>query len=68
MAELYDVIETTLIWGLVISTIGLVVYLVYLQSLKMRNRRARRRRRAHRAMTQPNAPVGEHRPSHNQQS
>jgi hypothetical protein len=50
MTELYDWIESTLVWGTVVFAIGLVSYLAYRQYLKVKYRRARRRHRARRAM------------------
>jgi hypothetical protein len=52
-------------WGGVILTLAVVIYLGYLQYLKMRRRRARYRRRAHRATRHPTDRAGERRPSHN---
>jgi hypothetical protein len=52
MADLYSVIETVFIWGLVVFAVGLVIYLGYRQYLKTKYRRARRRRHARRAMRQ----------------
>ena len=68
MDGLYDTVESTLIWGSVIFTIGLVVYLGYLQYLKMKYRHVRRRRRSRRTMTQPDEAAGDRQPSHNHQS
>ena len=49
MAELYDIIETTLMWGGVVFVIGFVIYLGYLQRRRIKHRRARRRRHERRA-------------------
>ncbi len=65
MNWLFDTFEAVLIWGAVILTLGLVVYLACLQFLKMKQRRARRRRRVRRAMPPPNGPAREQRPTHN---
>jgi hypothetical protein len=50
MSELYDTIESTLMWGVVIFAVGLVIYLAYRQYRKMKCRRMRRRHHARRAM------------------
>ena len=49
LTELYDTIESTLMWGIVILAVGLVIYLAYRQYLKARYRRIRRRHRESRA-------------------
>ena len=43
VSDLYDLIETTLLWGLVIGAIFLVAYLSYKQVRTMRKKRWRRR-------------------------
>jgi hypothetical protein len=68
MEGIYDTMEAALIWGVVILTFGVVIYLAYLQYVKIKRRRAHRRHRSHRTMRQSNGPDGEHRPSHNHQS
>ncbi len=50
MSDLYDMMESALMWGAVLTAIGLVIYLAYLQCLKVKHCRSRRRHRAHRAM------------------
>ena len=67
MQKILDAITSTLIWGSVLITFGVVTYLAYLQYRKIKHRRAHRRRRARRAMRQSNGPAEEHRPRHKQQ-
>ena len=64
MEDLYDTVEGIILWGGVILTFGLVVYLAYLQYRKIKHSRARRHHRAHRALRHSRGPAGDQRPSH----
>ena len=68
MEGLYDTVESTLVWGAVILTLAVIIYLAFLQYLKMKRRRAYHRHRARRALAQPNGFAGERRHSHRQPS
>jgi len=50
MSELYDTVESALMWGAVLFAVGIIIYLAFLQYLKAKHHRARRRHRARRAM------------------
>jgi hypothetical protein len=68
MEGLFDIFESIVMWGAVLFTIGLVIYLGYLQYLKIKRRRARRRHYGRRGTRPSNGHSREHRHSHNQQS
>ncbi|MGD0260153.1 MAG: hypothetical protein ABSD29_10060 [Verrucomicrobiota bacterium] len=68
MKELYDTVETTLMWGAVVVILGVIIYLAYRQYRTMKYRRVHRRRRARRAMKRAGESMGEHRPSHHHTS
>ena len=49
MADLYDLVETLLMWGAVALAIGVVIYLAYLQYRNIKRARSRRRHHGHRS-------------------
>ena len=68
MEGIFDIIESVVVWGSVLFTLGLVVYLAYLQYLKIKHRRARRRHHGRHGTRQSNGQVRERRHSHTPQA
>jgi O-antigen/teichoic acid export membrane protein len=66
MSGLYDIVEGALMWGLVVFTIGLIIYLGYLQYRRIRRHRSRHRHRSRRSTRQPYWRIARHRPDHDQ--
>jgi hypothetical protein len=64
METLYYTIETVVMWGAVIFSLGLVVYLAYRKYRRMKHRRAYHRHRARRAMKLSDGVVGEDETEH----
>ena len=65
MDDLYNKFEATLMWGVVIFTLGLMTYLAYRRYREIRRRRAHHRHRARRAMRQARGPAAEDQPDRN---